>query len=74
VIDNLLMRLILFIVSGILLLSSGVQSAEPVKKTNAGTCFEPDHPNYQKVRNYIATYKTLQDCINSGGKTPIKTS
>jgi hypothetical protein len=68
------MRLILFIVSGMLLLSSGVQSAEPVKKTNAGTCFEPDHPNYQKVRNYIATYKTLQDCINSGGKTPIKTS
>ena len=68
------MRLILFIVSGMLLLSSGVQSAEPVKKTNAGTCFEPDHPNYQKVRNYIATYKTLEDCINSGGKTPIKTS
>jgi len=24
-----------------LLLSSGAQSAEPVKKTNAGTCFEP---------------------------------
>jgi len=55
-------------------MSSGVQTAEPVKKTNAGTCFEPDHPNYQKVRNYIATYKTLEDCINSGGKTPIKTS
>lgn len=68
------MRLILFIVSGMLLMSSGVQTAEPVKKTNAGTCFEPDHPNYQKVRNYIATYKTLEDCINSGGKTPIKTS
>ena len=68
------MRLILFLVSGMLLMSSGVQTAEPVKKTNAGTCFEPDHPNYQKVRNYIATYKTLEDCINSGGKTPIKTS
>jgi len=68
------MRLIIFIVSGMLLLSSGAQTAEPVKKTNAGTCFEPDHPNYQKVRNYIATYKTLEDCINSGGKTPIKTS
>jgi len=68
------MRLIILLVSGMLLLSSGAQSAEPVKKTNAGTCFEPDHPNYQKVRNYIATYKTLQDCINSGGKTPIKTS
>jgi len=68
------MRLIIFIVSVMLMLSNVAQSAEPVKKTNAGTCFEPDHPNYQKVRNYIATYKTLEDCINSGGKTPIKTS
>jgi len=67
-------RLILFTVSGILLLSSGVQSAEPVKKTKAGTCFEPSHPNYEKVRNFVATYKSLEECISSGGKTPIKTS
>ena len=67
-------RLIIFILSGMLMLSSGAQTAEHVKKTNAGTCFDSDHPNYQKVKNYIATYKTLEDCINSGGKTPIKTS
>ena len=67
-------RLIISILSGMMLLGSVAQSAEPVKKTNAGTCFEPDHPNYQKVKNYIATYQTLEDCINSGGKTPIKTS
>ena len=67
-------KLILFIVSGMLLLSSGAQSAEPVKKTNAGTCFEPDHPNYAKVRNYVGVYKSLEECIKSGGKTPIKTS
>jgi len=67
-------RLILFIVSGMLLLSSGAQTAEPVKKTNAGTCFEPDHPNYNKVRNYVGTYKSLEECIKSGGKMTIKTS
>ena len=67
------MRLIIFLVSGMLLLSNGAQSAEPVKKTNAGTCFEPSHPNYEKVRNFVATYKTLEECISSGGKTPIKT-
>jgi hypothetical protein len=66
-------RLIIFIVSVMLLLSSGAQSAEPVKKTNAGTCFEPSHPNYEKVRNFVATYETLEECISSGGKTPIKT-
>jgi hypothetical protein len=57
-----------------LLLSSGAQSAEPVKKTNAGTCFNSDHPNYNKVKNYVGIYKTLEECIKSGGKTPIKTS
>ena len=68
------MRLTILILSGMLLLSSGAQSVELVKKTNAGTCFEPDHPNYNKVRNYIGTYKSLEECIKSGGKTPIKTS
>jgi len=66
-------KLIIFIVSGMLLFSNGVQSAEPVKKTKAGTCFEPSHPNYEKVRNFVATYETLEECISSGGKTPIKT-
>jgi hypothetical protein len=67
-------KIIIFLVSGMLLLSSGAQSAEPVKKTNAGTCFEPSHPNYEKVRNFVATYKTLEECISSGGKTPLKNS
>lgn len=67
-------KIILLTLSFVFVLVAGAQSAEPVKKTKAGTCFDPDHPNYQKVKNYIATYKTLEDCINSGGKTPIKTS
>jgi hypothetical protein len=67
-------KIILLTLSCVFAFVAGAYPAEPVKKTNAGTCFEPDHPNYQKVKNYIATYKTLEDCINSGGKTPIKTS
>ena len=67
-------RLIIFLVSGMMVLGSGVHSTEPVKKTKSGTCFESTHPNYEKVRNYIALYKTLDDCISSGGKTPVKTS
>jgi hypothetical protein len=67
-------RLIIFLVSGMLLLSTVVKGAEPVKKTNAGTCFEPNHPNYNKVRNYVGTYKSLEECIKSGGKMTIKTS
>jgi len=67
-------KLILFTLSFTLVLVAGVHSAEPVKKTRRGTCFESSHPNYDKVKDYIATYKTLEDCRNSGGITPIKTS
>lgn len=66
-------KIIFFTLSCVLVLVAGVHSAEPVKKTNAGTCFEPSHPNYEKVRNFVATYETLEECISSGGKTPIKT-
>jgi hypothetical protein len=69
-----MIRLILIIVCCVLVLVSGVQSAEPVKKTNAGTCFDSDHPNYNKVRNYVGTYQTLDERIKSGGKTPLKNS
>jgi hypothetical protein len=65
-------KLILLALFCVLLLVTRAQSHEPVKKTKAGTCFEPSHPNYEKVRNFVATYKTLEECISSGGKTPIK--
>jgi uncharacterized membrane protein YqjE len=32
------------------------------------------HKTTEKVRNFVATYKSLEECISSGGKTPIKTS
>ena len=67
-------KLILLALSCVMILVAGAQSAEPVKKTKAGTCFEPSHPNYEKVRNFVATYKSLEECISSGGRTPIKTS
>jgi len=67
-------RLILLTLPCVLVLVAGAHSAEPVKKTKRGTCFESSHPNYNKVKDYIATYKTLEDCRNSGGITPIKTS
>jgi hypothetical protein len=67
-------KLILLTLSCVFALVAAAQSAEPVKKTNAGTCFNSDHPNYNKVKNYVGIYQTLEECIKSGGKTPIKTS
>ena len=67
-------KIILLTLYFVLVLVGGVYSAEPVKKTRRGTCFESSHPNYDKVKDYVATYKTLEECRNSGGITPIKTS
>ena len=70
---------IIYIVLGTLLLASvteadtSVQSAEPVKQTRSGACFDSGHPNYYKVRNYVATFKTLDDCIKSNGDKSVKT-
>jgi len=66
-------KLFLLTLSCVLVLVAGVHSAEPVKKTRRGTCFESSHPNYDKVKDYVSTYKTLEECRSSGGKTPIKT-
>ena len=51
-----------------LLISSIALAEEPVKKTPRNVCYPPDHPRYEKIKNYIATYKTLEECIKSGGK------
>ena len=67
------MRLIIFIVSFVLTIIVQTQSAEPVKQTRSGACFDSGHPNYHKVRNYVATFKTLEDCIKSNGDKSIKT-
>lgn len=71
-------RQIISIVLGTLLLASvaeadtSVQSVEPVKQTRSGACFDSGHPNYYKVRNYVATFKTLEDCIKSGGDKSVR--
>lgn len=67
-------KLILLTLPCVLILVAEVHSAEPVKKTKRGTCFESSHPNYDKVKDYVATYKTLEECRGSGGITPIRTS
>ena len=66
-------RLIIFLVSGIIFSHSALANL-PVKKTSRNICYPPDHPRYEKVKDYINTYPSLEDCRKSGGRTIDRTS
>jgi hypothetical protein len=55
-----------------LLLSTYSESSEPIKKSYRDICYEPDHPIYNKIKDFKA-YKTVEDCMRSGGKKVDKT-
>lgn len=40
-----------------------------VKKSNSGICHEPTSRFYKQTKNFIE-FKTLKDCIKSGGRLP----
>jgi len=42
----------------------------PVKMSARGICFSPEHPNYEKVKNYIKTFKSVEECLKAGGILP----
>jgi len=35
-----------------------------------GICFSPEHPSYKKVKNYIKTFNSIEECIKAGGILP----
>ena len=66
------MRIKLISFISILLISTGVFSqSEPVKKSKSGICHKPGSTYYVQTKNFTP-YKTLDDCLNSGGRLPKK--
>ena len=54
----------------IFLISTSVfGQSEPVKKSNSGICHKPGSTYYQQTKNFTP-YKTLDDCLKSGGRLP----
>ena len=45
--------------------------SEPVKKSNSGICHKPGSTYYQQTKNFTP-YKTLEECLKSGGRLPKK--
>ena len=55
-----------------LLVSTSVFSGElPVKKSKSGICHVPGSHYYNQTKHYVS-YKTLEDCLKSGGRLPRK--
>ena len=49
--------------------NSNVNAA--VKKSRENVCHDKSSPNYKALR-YFISYKTMADCLGSGGRAPAK--
>ena len=52
--------------------ASGTPAAEPeVKKSSSGVCHDKTSKSYKSTKNFTG-YKTLDECLKSGGRAPKK--
>ena len=66
------MKKITFILLSTLFLSMSVfGQSDVVKKSKSGICHKPGSTYYQQTKNFTP-YKTLDECLKSGGRLPKK--
>jgi hypothetical protein len=46
-------------------------AADPVKKSDSGICHDKSSQHYDKTKNFTP-YKSMDECVKSGGKPPKK--
>jgi len=51
--------------------ASGATADPEVKKSNAGICHEKTSNGYKQTKNFTP-FKTMDECIKSGGRAPMK--
>jgi hypothetical protein len=56
---------------GLLVSTSVFSQSEPVKLSKSGICHKPGSTYYQQTKNFTP-FKTLDECLKSGGKLPKK--
>ena len=59
------------VLSTILISTSVLGQSEPVKMSKSGICHKPGSTYYQQTKNFTP-YKTLDECLKSGGRLPKK--
>jgi hypothetical protein len=58
-------------IAGILVSTSVLGQAEPVKMSKSGICHAPNSTYYNQTKNFTP-YKTLDECLKAGGRMPRK--
>lgn len=62
---------IISLLLGLLVSTSVFGQSEPVKMSKTGICHKPGSTYYKQTKNFTS-YKTLDDCLKSGGRLPRK--
>ena len=62
---------IISLLIGLLVSTSVLSQSEPVKLSKSGICHKPGSTYYQQTKNFTP-FKTLDECLKSGGRLPKK--
>jgi hypothetical protein len=60
--------IISLIATGLISTAAFAQS-KPVKMSNSGICHAPGSTYYEQTKKFTS-FKTLQECLNAGGRMP----
>lgn len=58
-------------IAAVLISTSVLGQAEPVKMSKSGICHAPNSTYYNQTKHFTP-YPTLKDCLNAGGRMPKK--
>ena len=64
-------RFFVFLLFTLLILSTSTFAYDIVKKSTSGICHDKKSQYYAKTKNF-KSYKTMKECLNSGGRLPKK--
>jgi hypothetical protein len=57
------------LIATVLISSGALAQSQPVKMSNSGICHSPVSTYYEQTKKFTS-FKTLQECLNAGGRMP----
>jgi hypothetical protein len=60
---------IISLITTVLISTGSFAQSLPVKMSNSGICHAPGSTYYEQTKKFT-TFKTLQECLNAGGRMP----
>jgi hypothetical protein len=57
------------LIATVLISTAAFAQSKPVKMSNTGICHSPGSTYYEQTKKFTS-FKSLQDCLNAGGRMP----